>query len=106
MKQKMVFMIIKVYDYSKWIFRKSYIGLFENDDDVLRIIANVDDKGYYNMYIADLGTKTNEIIINDNDSIMFKFDENKKFKEVLIGTYFLKKGDNTIDLKKVEDGCM
>jgi len=94
---------IKIYKNIPNYSGKGYVGLFEKDGDSVTITINITEIGYYNIYIsylANLGTKTNDIIINGQDSISFEFPENTKFEEVLIGCFYLKKGDIEIIFKK------
>jgi len=82
---------------------KGYVGKFENDEDILTFTINITNKGFYNLtmsYLANLGTKTNEIVVNNIDSIKYDFQENRRFEETSIGTYYLNEGENTIEFKK------
>ncbi|ORX57727.1 hypothetical protein BCR36DRAFT_402158 [Piromyces finnis] len=83
---------------------KGYVGKFENDDDILCVTMIAPSKGFYNIsisYLASMGTKTNEIVINNIDSIEYEFQENSHFEEEHIGSYFLNQGENTIEFRKL-----
>ncbi|OUM68251.1 glycoside hydrolase family 26 protein, partial [Piromyces sp. E2] len=82
---------------------KGYVGKFETDEDILTLKINTTIKGFYNLtvsYLANSGTKTNEIIINNVDSIKYEFIANSRFEEIYIGTFYFNEGENTIEFKK------
>ncbi|ORX72598.1 hypothetical protein BCR32DRAFT_272233 [Anaeromyces robustus] len=90
---------LNLYNSIKGYSGRGYVGLFKNENDSLRININIEEKGYYNIYIsylANMGTKYNYVVINVEDSSSIEFPENSTFEEILIGNYLLKEGDNNI----------
>eukprot|EP00833_Pecoramyces_ruminatium_P005113 jgi/Orpsp1_1/1179145/evm.model.c7180000068106.1 len=94
---------LSVYKKVKGYSGIGYVGKFETDEDILIVNVNTSISGFYNLtisYLASSGKKTNEIVVNEVDSLSFEFPYTDQFEEIYVGTFYFNEGDNTIEVRK------
>lgn len=73
---------------------------FENENEYVRVTANISESGTYKVYVAyasPYGTKDGRVTVNGNNQTV-SFAENNVCSELLIGEYNLSAGNNAIEI--------